>query len=60
MQIVTVYDSDTVSILNIYRHYFFYINQRSHVYSYSTANRDSRLILFMLIELPYLFRITFS
>ena len=23
MQIVTVYDSDTVSILNIYRHYFF-------------------------------------
>ena len=59
MQILTVYDSDTVSILSIYRHYFFYINQRSHVYSYSTANRDSRLTLFMLIELPYLFRITF-
>ncbi|EDO13118.1 hypothetical protein BSCG_04212 [Bacteroides sp. 2_2_4] len=29
---MTVYDNDTVTILSIYRHYFFYINQGSCIY----------------------------
>ena len=35
--IVTVYGKDTVSILSIYRHYFFYVNQVPYVGSYGVC-----------------------